>query len=76
MDRITNLQPAYQAEWLQQYTPYRLGSALGRWDSEYQYWRSVHEKLREFNDSSHEGDPLPPLQEVIESGGPSRTPAK
>jgi hexosaminidase len=76
MDRITNLQPAYQAEWLQQYTPYRLGSALGRWDSEYQYWRRVHEKLREFNDSSHEGDPLPPLLEVIESIGPSPNPAK
>ena len=66
MDRITDLRPEYRAEWLEEYTPYRMGSALGQWDGEYQYWRSVHEKLREFNDSSHEGDTLPPLEEVIE----------
>ena len=42
MDRITDLKTAYRTEWLLEYTPYRLGSALGRWDSEYQYWRRVH----------------------------------
>jgi hypothetical protein len=76
MDRITNLQPAYKAAWLQEYTPYRLGSALGRWDAEYQYWRGVHEKLREFNDSSHEGDVLPPLDQLIERPGPPKVDAK
>jgi hypothetical protein len=75
MDRITDLKPAYQAEWLEEYTPYRLGAALGRWDAEYQYWRGVHQKLTEFNDSTHAGDPLPPLDEVIESSHPSRAPA-
>lgn len=76
MDRITNLKPAYKAAWLQEYTPYRLGSALGRWDAEYQYWRGVHEKLREFNDGSHEGDTLPPLDEVIESPTSSWKPTR
>ena len=66
MDRITDLRPAYRAEWLQEYMPYRLGSALGRWNAEYQYWRGVHQKLREFNVSSHEGDALPQLDQVIE----------
>ena len=42
---------AYQAEWLEEYKPYRLGAALGRWDAEYQYWRGVHEKLRHFNEA-------------------------
>ena len=69
MDRITDLRPSYEAEWLQEYTPYRLGSALGRWDAEYQYWRRAHDKLRNFNDSSHEGDTLPPLYEIIENPG-------
>jgi hexosaminidase len=75
MDRITDLRPEYRSEWLEEYTPYRLGSALGRWDAEYQYWRGVHDKLREFSDSSHEGDTLPPLQEIIESNNhtPMRT---
>jgi hypothetical protein len=71
MDRITDLRPEYKAEWLEEYTPYRLGSALGRWDAEYQYWRGVHEKLRHFNDSTKEGDSLPKLNEVIEDPLPS-----
>ncbi len=76
MDRISDLEPAYRAEWLREYTPYRLGAALGRWDAEYQYWRSVHEKLRHFSDSTHQGDPLPPLNEVIENPHPSWAPAR
>jgi hexosaminidase len=66
MDRITGMKPAYQAEWMQEYTPYRMGSALGRWDAEYQYWRGVHDRLRHFNETTHEGDVLPPLDQVIE----------
>ncbi len=65
MDRITDLRSAYQSEWLEEYTGYRMGSALGRWDAEYQYWRNVQEKLREFNDSTHEGDVLPPLATLV-----------
>ena len=76
MDRITNLKPAYKEAWLQEYTPYRLGSALGRWDAEYQYWRGVHEKLRKFNDITHEGETLPPLEEVIENSSHPGTQAK
>jgi hypothetical protein len=76
MDRITDLKPAYRAEWLEAYKPYRLGSALGRWDAEYQYWRGVHERLRHFNESTHPGDPLPPLNDVIESPRPSWAPAQ
>ena len=49
----------------------RLGAALGRWDAEYQYWRGVHGRLRHFNESTHSGDALPPLDEVIESPRPS-----
>lgn len=75
MDRITNLKPSYQAEWLEEYKPYRLGAALGRWDAEYQYWRGVHEKLRHFNESTQAGSPLPPLDQVIENPRPSWAPA-
>jgi hypothetical protein len=76
MDSITELRPVYKADWLQEYTPYRLGSALGRWDAEYQYWRGVQEKLQEFDDSSHEGDILPPLDKIIEDTGASRAETK
>ena len=73
MDRITDLRPAYRAEWLKEYTPYRLGSALGRWDAEYQYWRGVQDKLLNFDDSTHEGDTLPPLDTIIEDGATLQT---
>ena len=71
MDGISGLKPAYQAEWMQQYTPYRMGSALGRWDAEFQYWRGVHDRLRHFNESTREGDVLPPLEQVIEGTAPT-----
>jgi hexosaminidase len=75
MDRITDLQPAYRAEWLQEYQPYRMGTALGRWDAEFQYWRRVQDKVRNFNDQSHVGDRLPPLYTIIEGSetSPSST---
>jgi len=62
MDAITELRPLYRAEWLDEYSPYRLASALGRWDSEYEYWRRFQQRLQQFSDSSHEGDVLPPLE--------------
>lgn len=76
MDRISDLKPIYRSEWLEEYTPYRLNAALGRWDAEYQYWRGIHEKLRHFNDSTKAGDSLPPLNEVIENPHPSWAPAQ
>jgi len=65
LDAITELRPKYRAEWLAEYTPYRLESALGRWNAEYDYWRTVQEGLQQFSDSSHEGDALPSLEQII-----------
>ena len=41
MESITELKPQYAQAWLQEYTPYRLAAALGRWDAEYEYWRRL-----------------------------------
>jgi len=65
MDAITELRPQYRSAWLAEYTPYRLDSALGRWDAEYQYWRALQERLRAFADGSHAGQVLPPLETVV-----------
>jgi len=62
MDAISELRGAYRSEWLEEYTPYRLPSALGRWDAEYEYWRQLQARLHAFSDASHEGDTLPPLE--------------
>ncbi len=66
MDAITELRPLYRAEWLDEYSPYRLASALGRWDGEYEYWRKFQQRLQQFSDGSHEGDVLPPLEKLAQ----------
>lgn len=66
MDAITELRPLYRAEWLDEYSPYRLASALGRWDAEYEYWRKFQQRLQQFSDGSHEGDALPPLEKLAQ----------
>lgn len=65
MDAITELREPYRDAWLQEYTPYRLGSALGRWDAEYECWRRLQARLRAFLGSYHSGETLPPLEAVI-----------
>ena len=64
MDAITELRAAYRSEWLAEYKPYRLESALGRWDAEFEYWRRLQARLEAFSQSSREGDPLPSLESI------------
>jgi hypothetical protein len=65
METIADLREDYRAAWLSEYTPYRLATALGRWDGEFQYWRALQERLRAYSRTRKDGDPLPSLQEVI-----------
>ncbi|HET7213243.1 MAG TPA: family 20 glycosylhydrolase [Terriglobia bacterium] len=67
MDAITELRAEYRADWLAEYTPYRLASAIGRWNAEYEYWRQLQSRLMTFSESSHEGQKLPPLSSFAES---------
>lgn len=46
MEAITELKPQYQQAWLEEYTPYRLAAALGRWDAEYEYLRRFQANLQ------------------------------
>jgi hypothetical protein len=64
MDGITQLRPRYREAWLSQYSDYRLGTALGRWDAEYEYWRRAQSGFEEFVANFHDGDPLPSLISV------------
>ncbi len=65
MDAITELRPQYRAAWLDEYTAYRLDSALVRWEAEAEYWRALQDRFRAFSDSSREGQSLPPLETVV-----------
>ena len=67
MDGITGLQPQYREAWLIQYTPYRLKTALGRWNAEYEVWRKMQARLQSFSESYHKGSPLPTFQSIVGS---------
>jgi hypothetical protein len=65
MDAITELRQTYKSEWLAEYTPYRLASALGRWDAEYDYWQKLQVRLQAYSDDSRQGQILPPLETLV-----------
>ena len=62
LDASGDLQQAYRAAWLAEYTPYRLGTVMGRWTAEFLYWRRLQERLRNFESTFHKGDVLPTLE--------------
>jgi hexosaminidase len=65
MDEATQIARVYRAAWLAEYTPYRLGAALGRWQNEYTYWLRLQNRFRSVTEGSKEGSSLPPLESVI-----------
>ena len=64
MDGFTETKEVYRSAWLQQYTGYRLGTALGRWDAEYRYWLHAQTNFELLRKSFKTGDELPTLREL------------
>lgn len=61
MDGITGLRPHYEKAWLAEYQPYRMATALGRWDAEYQAWRRMQARLEGYTTK----DNLPSLESIL-----------
>ncbi|HUJ21816.1 MAG TPA: beta-N-acetylhexosaminidase [Bryobacteraceae bacterium] len=61
MDAIKGIEDDYRSAWLAEYTPYRMGTALGRFDAEYEYWRRLQANFWEFEHAFKDQDALPPL---------------
>jgi hypothetical protein len=64
MDEATQIAAAYRSAWLAEYTPYRLGAAMGRWDNEYGYWLRLQYRFRVATSGLKEGSSLPALESV------------
>jgi hypothetical protein len=64
MDAIMELREIYRGQWQAEYTEYRLGPALGRFDAEYEYWRRFQARLWEVRRMFEPGRPLPPLESL------------
>jgi hypothetical protein len=65
LDSLSLLIPDYRANWLAEYTPYRLETALLRWNMEDRYWWRAQTAFDEFHESYRKGTALPPLQVLI-----------
>jgi hypothetical protein len=67
MDGLTETRETYRSAWLQQYSSYRLGTALGRWDAEYEFWRRAQSNFERLRTNFKTGDTLPTLMQLTSS---------
>ena len=61
MDALSELRRDYERLWLEEYTPFRMGTALSRWTAEQEYWRVLQERMLALYWTFPEGGPMPPL---------------
>jgi hypothetical protein len=64
MDLIGELREEYRHAWEAEYTPYRLRTALGRFDAEFEYWRRLQARIWEAQRTFREGGPPPSLESL------------
>jgi hexosaminidase len=64
MDDISDLRGAYRSAWLSEYSDHRLGSVMGRWNAEYEYWRRLQTCMWDVLHNFKDGDTLPALEEL------------
>jgi hypothetical protein len=62
LDTITGLREQYRKAWLEESTPYRMGSALARWDAEAEYWRAMQARVPQLVRGHKKGEPFPPIE--------------
>jgi hypothetical protein len=64
LDMLTMTRERYRSAWRDEYTDYRLGVELGRWDLEYAYWSHFQMRLEDLFRGFKTGDTLPSLEEL------------
>ncbi|HZQ43606.1 MAG TPA: glycoside hydrolase family 20 zincin-like fold domain-containing protein [Acidobacteriaceae bacterium] len=65
MDELTGTRELYRKAWLEQYTPYRMNTALGHWDAEFQFWLRAQRNFEDFRRQFHTGETLPSLHDLL-----------
>lgn len=63
-DTITGLREQYREAWLRESTPYRLGTALARWDAESRFWLETAERVKHLLRSHKKGEPFPSIDVI------------
>lgn len=59
MDEAGELKQELRKLWLRDYTPFRLETSMGRWQAEFERWRSLQEKLALTKRDYKDGDAPP-----------------
>ena len=64
-EMISELRGEYRETWLDEATPFRLQSALYRWDAEWNYWANVHKLMvQQIFQGWKPSEPFPSLQSI------------
>jgi hypothetical protein len=63
-DAITGLREPYREAWLEESTPYRLGSALERWDAEAAFWHATWERVNNILRTHGKNEPFPSIDVI------------
>ena len=66
MDTTGELESDYRTQWLAQYRPYRLNTALARWHAEQEYWRHFQAQVWTITRNFKEGDARPTLEQTLD----------
>jgi hypothetical protein len=61
-DAITGLREPYRQAWLEESTPYRLGTALARWDAESRFWLDTWGRVNQLLHSHKKDEPFPSIE--------------
>jgi hexosaminidase len=67
IDLTGELQSQYRDEWLKQYKPYRLTTALARWQAEQMFWLHFQQSIWQFTRNFKPGDARPTLQQILDT---------
>ena len=64
MDASGNLKGLYHDAWLQESTPYRLNSAMARWDAEIALWHTTWTRVSELLRNRKPDEALPSIDAI------------
>jgi len=64
LDALSVLAPSYKENWLAEYAPYRMTTALARWDLEIAYWLRTEQRYAQFRKAYQKGTDLPQLHSI------------
>jgi len=66
LDAIIETKELFQKAWLNEYTAFRLGVALGKYDLEFQFWLKMQRRMDEICQYYNQTETLPSLESILQ----------